>query len=125
MNLIRWIASTVLSAMLLPQILGIGGQAAGVPLPPEYEHEFAAITAEVERQGGQVHAVEDSIFVIGTDEVMDVLEQGWDGLVPIVEVVQQVKSATAAASGPSALPPGVRLVRVSFELARPVGEATD
>ena len=118
MNLIRWITSTLLSALLLPQILGIGSDAKAAPMPPELQEQLSQLAAQVEEQGAQVTTTHGSFLVIATDDVLGLLQDGLEGLQPIVEVVNQVKNAT---SGPAVLPPGVRLARVTFELAVPKG----
>ena len=125
MNLIRWIASTVLSALLLPQILGVGSDASGATLPPEIEQQLAELAAQAEARGGEMDGQLSSFFIVGTDDVLALLEDGWNGLQPVVEVVNQVKSATSAAAGPAVLPPGVRLAKVTLDFALPISAERD
>ncbi|RMH03392.1 MAG: hypothetical protein D6702_06170 [Planctomycetota bacterium] len=120
MNLIRWTASALLTTFVIPPLLGIGGDAQAAPMSPALQQEIARLAAQPGGQGVKVEDGRASFLILATDEVMEFVADGLEGIEPYIEIVQQVKEAAA---GPSMLPPGIRLARVSFELALPAAAA--
>lgn len=120
MNLIRWIVSTLLTSLLLPSLLGLGGKAQAAPMPPELQRQIEQLAGQVEAQGGQLRFAGTTFLVVASENALAMLEDGLAELGPFVAAVERVKSA---ASAPEVLPPGAKLALVSLSLAHPVTRA--
>ncbi len=113
MNLIRWIVSTVFTALLLPQLPGLGPSA---DVPTAVEQHLAGL-AEQAQTAEALPA--DSFFVLDRATMVDLLEGGIESLEPLLVTAQKVQRATQAVGGPPMAPAGVRVLRVTYELVVP------
>jgi hypothetical protein len=113
MNLIRWIVSTVFTALLLPQLPGLGPSAPG-PSPVEQRLAVLADQARDEQA-----AATESFFVLDREAMAQLLEGGLESLEPLLVTAQKVQRAAQAASGPALAPTGVKVLRVTYELVVP------